>query len=159
MKRKYERHHAIRDHAVAALQADYAKSRAVPNPYRRGCYWSIIEALKALGANRYHPYAALRQQVQNVMGEERWQKYVHRDRDWARIMFISDPVADADRRLQCNCRVLQRTRDYGLKLLQVGQMIMGTKGCVIDIDTRNGCQRLRLNKNSSAPRRARHGTH
>lgn len=87
-----------------------------------------------------------------LMGTQRWRVFALREARKHRPRKITDIEGDVAMRLHCNCRVLQRTNNYGLKLLQVGTKILRSKGCVIDIFS-NGryAPYYRLNTNSAKP--------
>lgn len=144
-------HFGLTKKVLRKLKAEFARTKRVPNPHRRGCYYFIIEALKALGINRRHSFDALRAKVETLMGSNNWRVFACRGNLRHRPRVVEDVEADANARLHCNCRVLQRKRDYGLKLLQVGQKIMRTNGCVIDIVFRAGQFTYRLNTNADCP--------
>ncbi len=120
----------------------------------------IIEALKALGANRSHAFGALRAKVEELMGVERWRAFANRESARSCAWDIYDTDADAEERLRYNCRVLQRTKNYGLKLLQVGREIMGTAGCVVEIvhqrDQTTYCLNTNSDKSQDKTARERH---
>lgn len=114
--KRNRRNYALRAERLGKLQSTFAKNKAVPNPYNRGCYHFIIESLEALGVNEKHDLDALRQKVEELMGPDRWCAFANRERQGLRMWHIEDVEADIRARLHCNCRVLQRTKDYGLKL-------------------------------------------
>jgi hypothetical protein len=145
------RNYALRAERFRMLQGVFAKDKTVPNPYNRGCYHFIIESLKALGVNNKHNMDALRRKAQELMGPDRWRAFANRERQGLRMWQVEDVEADIRARLHCNCRVLQRTKDYGLKLLQVGQQILRSRGCVIDILFEGNQTIYRLNTRSDMP--------
>src|SRR5205085_1571733 len=122
------RNFALRKKLIRRLRAEYRLMGSVPNPYYFGCYYCIVEALAILGVNQYHPFETLRIEVEELMGSTRWRVFLYRESLRHRPRWVEDVQADASARLHYNCRVLQRTKNYGLKLLQVGQIVMGTKG-------------------------------
>src|SRR5688500_3329862 len=119
---------------IKALAEQSAHDKAFPNPYRSGAYRFTVDALVALGVNKPRPLAAVHEAFRKAAGDE-WYA------DWARKENRNDKTGkDADGRFLQNLRVLQRTKDYGLKLLQVGRRILKSKGCVIDLtrDSKGG---------------------
>ena len=132
-----------------ALQERYAKMKKFPNPYRTGVYGFTVDALVSLGVNKRHPISKVHEAFKRVAGNE-WYA------DWAAKERRNEETGkDADGRFLQNLKVLQRTKDYGLKLLQVGTKILKTKGCVIDIvrDNKRGLL-IRLNTRSAKPIKA-----
>jgi hypothetical protein len=102
--------------------------------------------LVSLGANKLHALAKVHAAFKKVAG-------VNWYGEWAGIEKRNEETGlDADGRFLQNLRVLQRTADYGLKLLEVGQKVMGTKGAVIDLrrDSK-GAILVCLNTNSDSP--------
>ncbi len=144
------RNYAIRKKRMKKLKAEFARTNKLPNPYALGCYHFIIEALKSLGPNRQHRYLVLRTRFEELMGAGRWRRFAYREGGRHRPKEVDDMEADVQKRLHCNCRVLQRTKNYGLKLFQVGQCIMRSRGCVIDLIYRAGWI-YRLNTNAARP--------
>lgn len=151
--RSARRNYAINEKAMDKLAIQFKRTGILPNPYNRGSYHFIIESLKALGANQSHSFEAMKLKARELMGENRWRAFRDRDRKRGRMMYVPDPECDADRRLHYNCQVLQRN-DYGRKLLQVGQQIMKTRGCVIDCTRSSDGIRYALNTDSAKPLRA-----
>jgi hypothetical protein len=119
-------------HAEAkALAERHAKDKAFPNPYRSGAYRFAIDALVSLGVNKRHGLPKAHEAFKRAAGAD-WYAA------WAKKERRNDKTGkDADGRFLQNLRVLQRTKDYGRKLLQAGRRILKTKGCVIDL-TRDG---------------------
>ena len=134
---------------VEALKAEYAETKRLPNPHRAGAYKFTIDALLALGTDEYHPLEKVRAAFRKAAGDEWYDGWANKE------MRSGTTGKDADARFLQNLGVLQRSRDYGLRLLQVGQQVMGTKGAVIDL-TRDGDGGLlvRLNTDSAEPRKA-----
>jgi hypothetical protein len=131
----------------------------VPNPHSKGFYRFFIETLKLLGVNRAHPEAVVvakfreltnAPEVAGSKGQTFWKQWRKGD----------DGVGPWRERFPYNAGVLQRvprsgTRNntpYGLKLLEVGTKVLGTRGVVIDIlRDRDGLRKYRLNTDSDTP--------
>lgn len=147
------RNYDLRDRIVERMKLDYSTYGGVPNPQRLGCYYFIIESLKALGTNEQHSLHTLRAKVEELMGPERWSTFCKKRRRRLSNMHVCDTPPDVDAKLHCNCRVLQRTKDYGKKLLQVGHKVLASRGCVIDIIWNRDEERYyyRLNTDSETP--------
>lgn len=139
--KKPERHFGLSPEEVTDLKAKFNQSKALPNPHRDGAYKFTIEALLALGANQPHPIAKVHEAYKKAAGEEWYKTWASKKSDH-----------DADARFLQNVGVLQRTADYGRRLLEVGQKVMGTKGAVIDL-TRDdkGVLLVSLNTDSDTP--------
>lgn len=152
--RPRRRNFAITARAMNKLQAQFERTGMLPNPYNRGSYYFIIESLNALGVNKSHPFETMKLKARELMGEKRWRAFRGRARRRGRTMYAPDTECDADERIHYNCEVLQRLTDYGLKLLQVGQQIMKTRGCVIDRLQRSDGIHYALNTDSAKPLRA-----
>jgi len=128
------------------LQAEYVESQKFPNPYQKGCYRFIVSALTSLGVNKSHNLDAVYQRFQQEAGAEWF-------RVWANREGRNEKTAkDALGRFIQNLKVLQRAKDYGLKLLQVGRRILKTKGGVVDLShSGDGGLTVVLNTNSNRP--------
>lgn len=142
-----------------ALQHGKRKRLAVPNPHNKGFYYYFIETLKALGANRAHPAAVVTAKFRELTnlasskdgdGQTFWKR-------WTKAVGDVGPWKD---RFEQNAEVLQRiprtnvpnSSPYGLRLLQVGTKVLGTRGIVIDIlRDRDGLRKYRLNTDSNSP--------
>ncbi len=133
----------------------------LPNPFNRGCYYYTVEALKALGLNRNHSWTrfvekykelASAADTKNDDGKTDWQVFKNKESR-------NDATGQGyEGRMEQNIRVLQRTNidsghsPYGFKLLEVGQKVLGTKGCVIDlVYGSTGEVMVRLNTDSAVP--------
>jgi hypothetical protein len=131
---------------LKALKEKRAADRKFPNPYRAGIHGFTIDALIHLGINKYHPLTKVRDQMKLLAGDDWYQK-------WASKESRNDQTGkDPDGRILQNLKTLQRTADYGLKLLQVGRRVMGTQGAVIDMQWSKGGEILvRLHTKSAKP--------
>ena len=103
---------------VATLKAEFEATGKFPNPYR-GSYGAIVAALTELGLNEAHPFAEIHATIQKQMGEK-WDAFASKA---AR----NQNGKDVDGRLLANVQVLQRRKDYGLKLTQLGAGIVKVK--------------------------------
>ncbi|HEV2294694.1 MAG TPA: endonuclease domain-containing protein [Tepidisphaeraceae bacterium] len=136
-----------------------AKRIHVPNPYRQGFYHYFVESLQSLGVNRRHSrqvaMGRFRQltntpETRDASGKTLWQR-------WSKGDEGNDPYGT---RFDRNAEVLQRVprpgvvnnTPYGLRLLEVGTKVLGTRGVVVDIvKDRDGGRAYRLNTDSSLP--------
>jgi hypothetical protein len=159
---KHERSFGLSQQDIGELTAEFEKTKTLPNPYRRGSYWYIIEACKSLGLNKKHPLKQVIAKIRELMsdketkgaeGKTDWQRF----RDKAPATDQEDVALDAEDRIVQNMAVLQRVNltsntPYGLKLLEVGRKVMRSKGAVIDM-TRDGKGALliALNIDSDTP--------
>jgi hypothetical protein len=127
------------------LAAEHRDGNKLPNPHNKGTYFYIIEALKKLGLVRRHSIAEVKATMRELMEDKStiqtdgkgnktnaWQRF---NRKEARN---AETGRDADGRILQNVEVLQRVNmntvtPYGYKLLQIGQKILKTSGCVIDL--------------------------
>lgn len=131
---------------ISALAEQYKASKRLPNPYRLGAYKFVIDALLSLGTNKFHPLAKVNQAFHKAAGDEWYAAWANKEKRSA------DAGKDADERFIQNLRVLQRTKDYGRKLLQVGQKVLKRKGAVIDLRRdKDGGLLVALNTNSAKP--------
>ena len=130
---------------VKALAAEYAASKKIPNPNNKGCYRFIIAALTNLGMNKPHPLAEVYERFQKEAGSEWFKAWKSKEKRNA------EKGKDANGRFLQNIQVLQRVKDYGLRLLQVGTKVMKTKGCVIDL-TREAKGGLLVTLNTDSPK-------
>src|SRR4051812_15704875 len=133
---------------VKTLAAQYAKDKEFPNPYRAGAYRHTVAALVMLGANKPHPVAKVHEAFKRAAGAE-WYA------EWAKKESRNDKTGkDVDGRFLQNLKVLQRTKDYGLKLLTAGRRVLKTKGAVIDLTrSAKGALLVCLNTKSAKPRK------
>lgn len=149
---------------IAELRKLHDDGDRMPNPQKRGAYCGFLQALKSLGLNKPHSYGSVKQAMKAAMsegpkGETLWDRFAPNG--------DGENALDLDGRIRQNAEVLQRVSltsfsPYGLKLLQVGQLVLKSKGCVIDIlRTKTGDIQFRLNTNSAEPLnelRRGHGT-
>lgn len=84
--------------------------------YNKGSYHFSISALELLGKNRWHTLADFRTALSKAMGKDEWKAFETKK---AR----NENGLDCNGRILQNLLVLQRVKDYGLKLLQVGAVI------------------------------------
>ena len=154
----------LSDEEIADLRKLHEDGDKMPNPQNRGSYWYIIEAIKSLGLNRKHPLKELIVKVRDLMndketkdedGKTAWARF----RDKEAATDNADNALKAEDRIYQNITVLQRvnvettTTPYGLKLLQVGQKVLKTAGCVIDV-LKGATDKeilVRLNTDSAVP--------
>lgn len=105
--------------------------------YNKGSYHFSIAALETLGKNKWHTLADFKAQLQKTMGAEAWKAFANKP-------MRNENGLKLDGRILQNLLVLQRTKDYGLKLLQVG--------AVIDLQrNKQGKGEVRLNTQSKEP--------
>jgi hypothetical protein len=145
-EKKQERSFGLSPEHVTELTAEFAKTKVMPNPYRSGAYGFTIAALLSLGVNKPHPLPKVHAAFRKAAGADwyaEWEKTAKRDKETG---------LDADGRFLQNLRVLQRTSDYALKLLQVGREVLKSKGAVIDLsrDAKGGLL-VALNTDSDSP--------
>lgn len=147
--KKVERSYGLSAAEARELAEEFKASKRFPNPYRAGAYRFTVEALVALGVNKPHPLDKVREEFRKAAGDEWYQS-------WARKEKRDDETGkDADERFVQNLRVLQRTKDYGRKLLEVGRKVMKTKGAVIDLTRADkGELLIALNVNRGTPKKA-----
>ncbi len=144
--KKHKRSFGLSLENIAELTAEFEQTKRLPNPYRNGAYAHAVSALVTLGANTPHSLAKVHQAFKRAGGGEWYAAWASQEKR------NEETGLDAQGRLIQNLRVLQRTSDYGLKLLETGQKITGTKGVVIDM-TRDAKGRLvvSLNTDSDSP--------
>ena len=131
---------------LKALQEQHAKTKKFPNPYRTGVYGFTVDALVSLGINKRHPISKVHEAFKRVAGNEWYAAWADKERRNEKT------GKDADGRFLQNLKVLQRIKDYGLKLLQVGRRVLKTKGAVIDLTRdRSGGILVCLNTKSDKP--------
>lgn len=144
--KKQKRSFGLSSEDVAELTAEFEATKTLPNPYRSGAYAHAVSALVTLGTNTPHSFAKVHQAFKRAAGAEWYAAWTSQEKR------NEETGLDADGRLVQNLRVLQRTADYGLKLLEVGQKVMGTKGVVIDLSRDDkGRLLVALNTRSDAP--------
>ena len=134
---------------VAELSQEYRKTKKLPNPHRAGSYHNIVATLVKLGVNKFHPILSVWRTFKTVSDPDwfkAWEGKEARDEETGK---------DAEARFLQNLTVLQRTRDYGRRLLEVGTKVLRSKGAVIDLrhDDKGGLL-VRLSTNSSEPMKA-----
>jgi hypothetical protein len=144
--KKVERSFGLSPEQLAELSSEFAKMKKFPNPYRAGAYGFTIDALLKLGVNKAHPVAKVHTAFKSAAGADwysAWSSAEKRNEETGK---------DADARFLQNLSVLQRTADYGLKLLEVGKKVMKSKGAVIDLsrDSKGGLL-VSLNTDSDTP--------
>jgi hypothetical protein len=156
----------LNDDEVAELRQAHKDGDPLPNPQNRGSYFYIIEAGKKLGLNRKHSLKTVISTIRELMSDKEtrqddgkgntttaWQRF----RDKSPATSNEENALDVEDRIVQNMEVLQRTSltsttPYGLKLLQVGQKVLKTHGCVIDLLKGDGKEIFfRLNTDAAAP--------
>jgi hypothetical protein len=90
------------------------------NPYRHGAYHFTVATLLQMGINKAHKFAAFAARLAKV-----WQKADSEGwNDFKNRKARNEATAkDVDGRIYQNCRVLQRTKDYGKPLCKAGSVI------------------------------------
>jgi hypothetical protein len=139
-----------------------------PNPHtsQSSLYRYLVQSLIELGVNKAHAFADMKAEMKRLMslaetkqGEgdkatTAWERFVgkesHADDE--------EKALDVNGRIHQNAEVLQRLTGftpYGIKLVQVGKEILGSKGMVIDILQKivegRPTKFYRLNTDSSEP--------
>ena len=93
---------------------------SLENPYRHGGYHFTVATLLLMGINKAHKFSAFVAKLQKVWSKadaDGWKDFKNREaRNEA-------TAKDLDGRIFQNCRVLQRTKDYGKPLLKAGAVI------------------------------------
>ena len=152
----------LTDDEILVLRERQKQGDMLPNPHTKGFFHCAIEALKLLGMNRRHPFGVFKSTVQELMSRDET-KWADGTTGWQRFCNPAKPAKERqpripiDQQLLKNIEVLQRVNTqkiiapYGLKLLQVGQKVLGTKGCVINIFVENGELFIELNTDSDIP--------
>ena len=144
--KKQKRSFGLSAQEAQELAAEFAKTKRLPSPFRSGGYGFTIRALVSLGANKRHGLAKVHAAFRKAAGADWYAQWAGSEKR------NKETGLDADGRFLQNLRVLQRTADYGLKLLEVGQKVMGTKGAVIDLSRdAKGALFVCLNTNSDTP--------
>jgi len=122
------RNYWLSDHEAAAMRAENKKPGAVfKHPYRgSGKYAAFLDALIALGINKRHTFAEIKEQMKEIMsarettgGENSWKAFCAKtDRGEGE----QDTALDVNAKIQSNALVLQRLggqHPYGMKLAQL----------------------------------------
>ncbi len=131
----------------------------VPNPHSKGFYHFFVETQKALGVNRAHPEAVVVAKFRELTNAPGMAGSNGRT-FWKQWTKGHEEVGPWRERFPYNAGVLQRiprpgTRNnspYGLRLLDVGRKVLGTRGVVIDIlRDKDGLRKYRLNTDSDTP--------
>lgn len=154
---------------LETLTAAYKETKAFPNPHNKGFYHYFVQSLIDLGINDSHPASVVMKRVEKLMSNEStiegegkeattaWDRFTGKDPRNA------DTGKDWEGRFEQNVVVLQRLwssvdptqmslTPYGLKILEVGQKVMGHKGGVIDVLVGpKGGVSYRLNTRSDRP--------
>jgi hypothetical protein len=143
-----KRSYGIAPDELKALKAEFADTKRFPVPYSKGAYRFTLEAMLELGPDEFHPLAEVQKAFAKAAGAEWYAAWANKD---AR----SDKGKDADGRFVQNLKVLQRTRDFGKRLLDVGRRVIQSKGAVIDLARDDaGALLARLNLDSATPQKA-----
>ena len=133
------------------LAVEHAQSHQIPNPFNRGIHYYFIEALKILGSNEAHEFSAVRDQIRRLMSAV-VPKGADQTTDWERFAFKPGVALDSNGRIMLQAEQLQRVKDAGRKLLEVGQEVLGSQGVVVDIlRDEHGSPLYRLNTDSAHP--------
>jgi hypothetical protein len=106
--------------------------------YRHGAYHFTVSTLLLMGLNKAHRFPAFAAKLEKVWSKsdkDGWKDFKNREaRNEA-------TPKDLDGRIFQNCRVLQRTKDYGKPLLRAGAVIDLTRdekgGLMICLNTRS----------------------
>jgi hypothetical protein len=142
-------------------RAEFAQTNVIPNPFNKGSYHFIVEALKVLGLDLAIKYGEFQTKVRVLMSASATRKEVNGEQKTAWERFRDKESRnqatglDVFDRLEQNVRVLQRfggVTPYGLKLNEVGTRVCRFKGLVIDLlKAEDGTKMIRLNTQSSRP--------
>jgi hypothetical protein len=124
---KQQRSFGLSPDRISELTAEYEATKRLPNPYRTGAYAHAVTALITLGANKPHSLAKVHQAFKRAAGAEWYAAWAGQEKRNA------ETGLDAGGKFVQNLRVLQRTCDYGRKLLEVGTEVLKSKGAVIDL--------------------------
>lgn len=152
--RKYH----LSEKEVEVLKTQLEQGDKLPNPHNKGFYHYFIETMKGLGLNRNHSIPVVHAKFKEIAGNagtkdgdgktfwQRWSKKEARNEETGK---------DWTGRFATNVEVLQRMggfAPYGLRLLQVGTLVMGTKGCTVNTIKGSGGQLMYcLDTNSAEP--------
>lgn len=99
---------------IVAQNASQPAPKTLDNCYRpHGGYWSAVQALKALGMNKMHPFDAILPAYRKAMGADGWKEFV------AVKPRNKKTGKDADGRALQNVSVTAR-KDYGAPLRAIG---------------------------------------
>lgn len=147
-KAKAERSYGLSSEDVKSLAEAYKAEKRFPNPHNKGCYKFSVDALVALGVNKWHPLKTVAAEFAKIAGAE-WIKAFK-----GKETRNEESGKDHSERFIQNLQVLQRP-DYGLKILEVGKKVLKSKGAVVDMqwDT-DGQLQVRLDLNSNKPIKA-----
>jgi hypothetical protein len=147
--KKSERSYGLSAQEIKELAEEFKASKKFPNPHRTGSYKFTLDALRVLGVNKAHPIAKVHAAFKKAAGDdwyEAWASKKSRNKETGK---------DADERFLQNLQVLQRTKDYGRRLLEVGRRVLKSKGAVIDLSRDDkGKLLVTLNTNSATPQKA-----
>src|SRR5207253_1609175 len=62
-----------------ALRKQGSASRGFHNPFRiQGGYWASVEAMRALGIGKMHPFDQIVRAVQTAMGADAWKAFAEK---------------------------------------------------------------------------------
>jgi hypothetical protein len=112
------------------LFAKRTNQMKIENPYRKGAYHFTVATLLDMGVNKKHKFQAFAARLAKVWGKadaEGWKAFESRE---ARN---ENTGKDLSGRILQNCRVLQRTKDYGRPLLRAGAVIDLTRSDTGDL--------------------------
>lgn len=155
---KPRRYHLTADR-IKELRTERETNGTIPNPFNAGCYHAIVSSLSSLGVDRKHTFAAVYAEARKQMsvaatkdedGLTAWQRFTKKEAKGSK-----ETSLDASDRFLQNIKVLQRLggfNPYGLKLLEVGRKVLGSKGMAIDLLAGSaGEVFVRLNTDSNTP--------
>lgn len=143
---------------VTVLKQQMKDGDVLPNPHNRGFWHYFIETMKRLGLNRNHSAAIVINKFQertreadtkDAEGKTFWVRWSKKDGR------NTETEKDWHGKFEQNVEVLQRLgglTPYGLRLMEVGQKVLGTKGaCINIINGSGGTVMYRLDTNSDRP--------
>jgi hypothetical protein len=143
---------------VTVLKQQMKDGDTLPNPHNRGFWHYFIETMKRLGLNRNHSAAVVISKFQertreadtkDAEGKTFWVRWSKKDGR------NTETEKDWHGKFEQNVEVLQRLgglTPYGLRLMEVGQKVLGTKGaCINIINGTSGTVMYRLDTNNDRP--------
>jgi hypothetical protein len=135
------------------LFAKRTNQMKIENPYRKGAYHFTVATLLDMGVNKKHKFQAFAARLAKVWGKadaEGWKAFESRE---ARN---ENTGKDLSGRILQNCRVLQRTKDYGRPLLRAGAVIDLTRSDTGDLMICLNTKSKKPQSRHGKPQRSRH---
>lgn len=153
------RNYALDEADVANYKEQVKNGEKLPNPFNKGSQFYILETLKSLGVNKNHSWQRFIEEFKKIAGAAET-KNPKTGKTYLQYFKAKEPRNEEtgknwEGRLEQTFRVMQRLggfHAYGWKLLEIGTLVLGTNGVVLQmLKGTNGEVMVRVATDSNDP--------